>query len=144
MLFALRLLIRHALGLQSWCFGIRVRRSQVPPTGLNAPTALQVVLGNWVDKREVRPSHYAVTLDDDGESCSVVTHRACGEKLWTKGLITLNRSCCRGETCIWWGKTFHLQSPSAPGEIRWVRQLHSIYAFVWERDPGQKVGSSSS
>lgn len=69
--WCLGLLISRMIGLQSWLIGVVFVASQVHATGLGTPMALQVVLGNWVDKG-MPQSHYTLTLDQGGQRCSVM------------------------------------------------------------------------
>jgi len=104
---------------------------------------LKLLLGTWVDPKQ---STYEIQLDDHrGSSCTVRTHRPNGQKIVTRGLITISGSKSSSATppgSLLWGRSYTLDAHSATHtEIRWVHRSHGS-DFVWRRMADEKPHNS--
>jgi len=115
-------------------------RSQRSPKSANRADSkgsdlLKQVLGVWVDAQR---STYEVELDENSTtSCTVRTLRPNGQKLVTRGLITVCGSSSKSKVfsqgSVLWARSYTLDETSiSRQEIRWVHRSHGK-DFTWRR-----------
>ena len=81
-------------------------------TSCTLKSLLAQMVGSWKDEE---CSLYNVSLDKDGESCTVETQRPDGRTRVSQGLLKYDSKM----QCVMWGKSYYLEVQGA-GDVVWV------------------------